>query len=49
MHNTREKLIVGFCPSLGDPEDTVFLKLDLFPSSGERVGSIYSIGPVRKS
>jgi hypothetical protein len=30
-------------------KDTMFQKLDLFPSSGKRVGDTYCVGSVRKS
>jgi hypothetical protein len=29
--------------------NNTFLKLDLFPSSGEEMGDIYCTGPVRKT
>jgi hypothetical protein len=40
--------LFGFCPSYYILNNTAFRKLDLFPSSGEMVGGIYSVGPIRK-
>jgi hypothetical protein len=35
------------CPLAGILKNTTFRKLDLFPSSGEKVGTISSVGSVR--
>jgi hypothetical protein len=39
----------GLFRSSGIPQNTTFLKLDLFPPSDEGVGDIYSVGPNMKS
>jgi hypothetical protein len=52
-HNLlRNCCISGLLPSYGilkNSKNTTFLKLDMFPSSGDGVGDTYYIGPVRKS
>jgi hypothetical protein len=50
VYNTQNYWVWGLLPSYGILENTMFRKLDLFPSSGEGGGEdIYSIGPLRKS
>jgi hypothetical protein len=48
MFNTQDYWVFGLCPSSGILKSK-FWKLDLFPSSGERVGDTYFVGSIRKS
>jgi hypothetical protein len=41
--------VFGLCPFSDNLNNTMFRKLDLFPSSGERVGENYFVGSVVKS
>jgi hypothetical protein len=43
-YNTLKYWVLGFCPPCGILRDTTFLKLDLFPSSGE--GGPTLLGPL---
>jgi hypothetical protein len=43
----RDYCVCGLCPSYGFLKNTTLLKLDLFPSSGEGVGSTYTVGYFR--
>jgi hypothetical protein len=49
-YNTWDYWVFGICPSSSIPKhtkkNTMFRKLDLFPSSGEGVGDTYSVGSV---
>jgi hypothetical protein len=50
VYNTQDYWVFGLFPSSGILENTMFQKLDLFPSSGEGGGEdTYSVGPLRKS
>jgi hypothetical protein len=49
MYNTWDYWVFALCPSSGILQNTMFRKLDLFPSSGEGVGDTYFDGSVRKS
>jgi hypothetical protein len=49
VYNTADCRVLGLCPSSSILKNTTFRKLDLFPSSGEGVGNIYSSGSVNKS
>jgi hypothetical protein len=50
FYESTELLGFGTFPSSGILENTMFRKLDLFPSSGEGgEEDTYSIGPLRKS
>jgi hypothetical protein len=50
VYNTQNYWVFGLFPSSGILENTTFLKLDLFPSSGEGgEEDTYSVGPLRKS
>jgi hypothetical protein len=46
---TWDYWFLGLRPLAGTLKNTLFRKLDLFPSSGEGVGATYSVGSVRKS
>jgi hypothetical protein len=48
VYNTGDYRVFGLCPLSGILKN-MFQKLDLLPSSGERVEGIYSDGSVRKS
>jgi hypothetical protein len=48
-YNTQDNWVFGLFPSSGILKNAVFLKLDLFPSSGEEVGDTYSVGSLIKS
>jgi hypothetical protein len=45
--NTQDYCAFWLCLSSGILKNTAFRKLDLFPSSGERVRDSYSVGSVR--
>jgi hypothetical protein len=46
VYNTQNYWVFGLYPSSGILENTMFRKLDLFPSSGEGGGEdTYSVGP----
>jgi hypothetical protein len=49
VYNTQDYWISGLHPSPSILKNTMFWKMDLYPSSGERVGHTYSVGSVRKS
>jgi hypothetical protein len=49
VHNTRNDWDFGLYPSSGilkTLENTTFRKMDLFPSSGEKMGDTYSVESV---
>jgi hypothetical protein len=48
VYNTRDYWTFGLCPSFVILINTTIRKLDLFPSSGEKVGDTYSVGFVGK-
>jgi hypothetical protein len=45
----RDYWVFGHCPSSGILKNTTFRKLDVFPSSGEGLGSTYLFESVKKS
>jgi hypothetical protein len=48
VYNTHNYWVFGLFPSSGILENITFLKLDLFPSSGEGgIEDTYSVGPLR--
>jgi hypothetical protein len=49
MYNAQDYCFTFICPFCSILMNTVFHKLDLFPSSGEGVGDTYSVGSVTKS
>jgi hypothetical protein len=51
MYNARDYWVFGLVHRavFWTLKNTTFLKLDLFPPSGEAVGDAFSIKPVRKS
>jgi hypothetical protein len=49
VYNTRNYCVFGFCPSSDILKNTAFWKIDLFPSSGEDMEDVYSVGSFRKS
>jgi hypothetical protein len=46
VYNTRDHWVLGLCPSSGILKNTTFLKMDLFPSSGEGGGTPTLLGPL---
>jgi hypothetical protein len=52
MHDTRGCSVFGLCPSSGilkTLKNTMFRKVDLFPSSGKKVGDTHSVGSLIQS
>jgi hypothetical protein len=49
MNKNGDYWVFGLCISSGILKSTTLRELDLFPSSGERVGDTCSIESVRKS
>jgi hypothetical protein len=49
VYNSQHYWALGICPSSGILKKTVFQKLDLLPSSGERMGATYLVGTIRNN
>jgi hypothetical protein len=48
VYNTKDYWVLGPCQSSGVRNNTLFQKIDLFASFGERVGSVCFVGSSRK-
>jgi hypothetical protein len=49
VYNSRGYWVFGLYPSSGIRKNTMFRKLDLFPSTGEGMGDITLLGPLERA